>query len=95
MKINVKILGMKSRQRYTVRRLVTAAETVLRAEYPDLEVDVLEVKTEDEIYQYTHVLIAPGLVINDKLVYDQWIPSKEQVIDWLRAAIEEMQSQPI
>ena len=45
--------------------------------------------TVDQIEVYTSVLIAPGLVINEKLVYDLWIPSKEQVIGWLREAIHE------
>ena len=91
MHISVKILGTRPRQRYSVRRLVIMAETVLRAEYPDLAVDILEVKTEEEIYKYTYVLIAPGLVINEKLVYDLWIPSKEQVLVWMREAIAETQ----
>jgi len=30
-------------------------------------------------------------VINEKLVYDLWIPSKEQVFGWMREAIAEMQ----
>lgn len=91
MHITVKILGTKSHMRYSVARLVTVAETVLRAEYPDLEVEVRELKTEEEIFKYTQVLIAPGLVINEKLVYDLWIPSKEQVITWMREAIAENQ----
>jgi len=91
MHISVKILGTRPRQRYSVRRLVIMAETVLRAEYPDLAVDILEVKTEEEIYKYTYVLIAPGLVINEKLVYDLWIPSREQVLGWMREAIAETQ----
>jgi hypothetical protein len=89
MHISVKILGTKSRQRYAVRRLVTMTQTVLQAEYPGLEVDIQEVKSEEEIYKYTYVLIAPGLVINEKLVYDLWIPSKEQVLGWMREAIAE------
>jgi len=92
MKLNVKILSSKSRVRYSVARLVTMAEMVLRAEYPDLEVDVQELKTEEEIFKYTQVLIAPGLVINEKLVYDLWIPSKEQVLGWMREAIAQKQS---
>jgi hypothetical protein len=92
MHISVKILGTKARQRYSVRRLVSWAEIVLRAEYPDLAVDILEVKTEEEIYKYTHVLTAPGLVINEKFVYATWIPSKEQVLGWMREAIGEIQS---
>lgn len=91
MHIAVKVLGTKSRQRYAVRRLVATAETVLRSEYPDLEVEIFEIKTEQEICKYTQVLIAPGLVINEKLVYDLWIPTKEQVIDWMRKAIVELQ----
>ena len=91
MHIAVKILGTKSRQRYAVRRLVARAETILRSEYPGLEVEIFEIKTEKEIYKYTYVLIAPGLVINEKLVYNLWIPSKEQVIDWMREAIAEIQ----
>ena len=91
MHISVKILGTKPRQRYSVRRLVTIAHNVLLEEYPDLEVDILEVKTGEEINKYTYVLIAPGLVINEKLVYDLWIPSKEQVFGWMREAIAEMQ----
>jgi hypothetical protein len=89
MHIAVKILGTKSRQRYAVRRLVAMAETVLRSEYPGLEVEIFEIKTEQEIYNYTYVLIAPGLVINERLIYDLWIPSKEQVIGWMREAIVE------
>jgi hypothetical protein len=87
----VKILGTKSRQRYSVRRLVANAQTDLQVEYPDLEVDILEFETEEEIFRYTYVLIAPGLVINEKLVYDLWIPSKEQVLGWMREALTENQ----
>jgi hypothetical protein len=90
MHIIVKILGTKSRQRYAVRRLVSVAETALRSEFPDLDVEIFEVKTESEICKYTNVLIAPGLVFNEKLVYDLWIPSKEQVIGWMREAIAEV-----
>jgi len=92
MHLTVKILGTKSSMRYSVSRLVTMAETVLRAEYPDLEVEIQELKTEEEIFKYSQVLIAPGLVINEKLVYDIWIPKKEQVLGWMREAIAEMQA---
>lgn len=91
MRLTVKILGTKSSMRYSVSRLVIMAETVLRAEYPDLEVEIQELKAEEEIFKYTRVMIAPGLVINEKLVYDIWIPKKEQVLGWMREAIAEMQ----
>jgi hypothetical protein len=89
MHLNVKILATQSRLRYPVARLVANAETILRAEYPDLEVEVQMLKTEEEIFKYTQVMIAPGLVINEKLVYDLWIPSKEQVLGWMREAISQ------
>jgi hypothetical protein len=87
--IAVKILGTKSRQRYVVRRLVSAAADTLRFEYPDLKVTITEINDRQGIEAYTYVLIAPGLVINEKLVYDLWIPTKEQVVGWLREAIQE------
>ena len=87
--LDVKILGTKSRQRYVVRRLVVAAGDRLRSEYPDLQVSISEIADQGQIEDYTSVLIAPGLVINEKLVYDLWIPSKEQVIGWLSEAIHE------
>lgn len=90
MHLVIKILGTKSPMRYSVSRLVIMAATVLRAEYPDLEVEIRELKTSEEIFKYTQVLVAPGLVINEKLVYDLWIPSKEQVIGWMREAIVEI-----
>jgi hypothetical protein len=91
MHLTMKILGTRNSMRYSVARLIAMAETVLRAEYPDLEVEVQMLKTEEEIFKYTQVLIAPGLVINEKLVYDLWIPSKEQVLSWMREAIAEIQ----
>ena len=89
MNIAVKILGTKSRQRYVLRRLVVAAADTLRFEYPNLEVSITEISDREGIEAYTNVLIAPGLVINEKLVYDLWIPSKEQVLGWLREALQE------
>jgi hypothetical protein len=85
----VKILGTKSRMRYAVRRLVVAAGDHMRHEYPDLEISITEVSDQQQIEAYTNVLVAPALVVNEKLVYDLWIPTKEQVIGWLRDAIQE------
>jgi len=90
--INVKILGTKTCQRYSVRRLVEAAQRTLLAEYPDLEVSITEIREMEEISKYTPVMVAPGLIINEKLVYDLWIPPKDKVITWLREAIQEQGS---
>jgi hypothetical protein len=86
--ITVKILCNKSPLRYSVRRAVEAARISLLSEYPDLMISITEISEMDEILKYTPVMIAPGLVINEKLVYDLWIPKKEQVVGWLRKAIQ-------
>jgi hypothetical protein len=90
--IEIKILGTKSHMRYAVKRLVVAARDILRLEYPDIEIAITEINDVERILKYTPVLIAPALVINEKLVYDLWIPKKEQVIDWLREAIQKQLS---
>lgn len=60
----------------------------LHKEFPHLTVEISESGEWKTISQYTSVMIAPALVINDALVYDQWIPTKEQVMKWLRERIE-------
>jgi hypothetical protein len=92
--INVKILCNKSPLRYSVRRVVEAASISLLSEYPDLKVSIIEISEMEEILKYTPVMIAPGLVINEKLVYDLWIPKKEQVVAWMREAIQEQTYRP-
>jgi hypothetical protein len=92
--INVKILCNKSPLRYSVRRVIEAARINLLSEYPDLTITITEISDMEEILKYTPVMIAPGLVINEKLVYDLWIPKKEQVVGWLREAIQEQTSAP-
>jgi hypothetical protein len=89
MNLEVKILFNKPALRYSVRRAVESAAAALAVEYPDLQVTITEISDCAEILKYTQVLMAPGLVINEKLVYDLWIPKKEQVIGWLREAILE------
>jgi hypothetical protein len=92
--ITIKILGIKPHLRYSVRRVVTAACDRLRKEHPDLDVSIVEVKEMQEISAYTPVLVAPALVINEKLVYATWIPNQDQVTGWLRQAIQEQDETP-
>jgi hypothetical protein len=87
--IRVKIAENKTNLRYSVRRVVESAYRTLLSEYPGLELSITELTNYEEISKYTTVIVAPGLVINEKLVYDLWIPKKEQVIGWLREAIRE------
>ena len=66
-----------------------AALDDLCKEQPDLEAAITNIKDLDEIQRYTPVLIAAGLVVNEKLVCVGRYPKKEEVIGWLCAALEE------
>jgi len=66
--IDLKILGYHSAQRYTIRQTVVAAQRVLRTEYPELKIAITELKDWIHIEEYTPVLSAPSLVVDEKLV---------------------------
>jgi len=87
--IDVKILGYHSAQRYAVRQTVVAAQRDLTTEYPDQQFMLSELKDWTHIEQYTDVLMAPSLVVNEKLVCVGRFPSKQEVCGWMRSAIEE------
>jgi len=88
-KIHVMILGTKGPQRYTVRRAVLAAQTDLSQEYPDLLVEITEVRERSEIEKVTPVFIYPSLVVNDRLVCVGRFPHKEDIIIWLRQTLQQ------
>jgi hypothetical protein len=87
MKIGVKILGSKTPQRYAVRRAVLAAQSALGMEYPDLLVDISEVRDLAEIEKVTPVFIYPSLVVNDNLVCVGRFPKKAEILIWLQQAL--------
>jgi len=86
--INIKILGLRQPERYTVRRMVLSAQSELQAQYPDLAVEIAEIKDPSEIGKYALVLILPSLVINEKLVCTGRFPAKKEVVNWLREALQ-------
>jgi hypothetical protein len=87
-RIGVKILSHKTPQRYAVRRAVLAAQTVLSQEYPDLLVEIDEVRERTEIEKVTPVIIYPSLVVNDRLVCVGRFPHTDEVIGWLQEALQ-------
>ncbi|MGA2504560.1 MAG: thioredoxin family protein [Anaerolineales bacterium] len=87
MNIEVKILGTKTPQRYAVRRAVVAAQAGLGIEYPDLQLEISEVRDLAEIEKITPVFIYPSLVVNDKLVCVGRFPQKGEVLIWLQQAL--------
>ena len=86
--LDIKVLGLKHSNRFLIRRVITVALDDLRQEYPGLEAAVTNVKDLDGILKYTPVLMTGALVVNEKLVCVARYPKKEQVIGWLRAALE-------
>ena len=87
--IDLKILSYHSAQRYAVRQTAVAAQRVLQNEYPGLKIAITELKDWVHIEQYTPVLSAPSLVVNEKLVCVGRFPSKQEILDWMKKAIGE------
>jgi len=87
--IEVKILSYHSAQRYAVRQTVVSAQRIIASEHPDLKISFTELRDWVHIEEYTPVLSAPSLVVNDKLVCVGRVPSCEEVLDWLRNALDE------
>lgn len=86
--IELKILGYHSAQRYAIRQTVMAARRDLQNEYPELKIVITELKDWVHIEQYTPVLSAPSLVVNEELVCVGRFPSKQEILGWIRSATE-------
>lgn len=85
--IEIKILSCRSSQRYAVRQKVVAAKRDLQDEYPGLEMTIMELKNWAHIEPYTLILSAPSLIVNEKLECEGRIPTRQEVLDWLRCAL--------
>jgi hypothetical protein len=82
--IELKILSYHSAQRYAVRQTVVAAQRMISIEHPDVKISITELKDWVHIEQYTPVLSAPSLVVNEKLVCVGRVPSCDEVLGWMR-----------
>jgi hypothetical protein len=87
--IDIKILGYHPAQRYAVRQTIVAAKRGLQNEYPELKITITELIDWVHIEQYTPILSAPSLVVNEKLVCVGRFPSRDEVFGWIKNAIEE------
>ena len=86
--LNVRILGPGCHKCHAVEQEVVTALETLAHEYPNTEVTVQHVQDPVEIHKYP-ILFTPGLVIDEKLVCAGRIPSENEILNWLRAALEE------
>jgi hypothetical protein len=85
--IEVKILGYHPAQRYALRQILLSAKHALSSEHPEVEIVITELKDWMHIEQYTPVLSAPSLVVNEKLVSVGRFPSRLEVLGWLKEAV--------
>jgi hypothetical protein len=86
--IELKILSYHSAQRYAVRQTVVAAQRILTVEHPDLKISIAELKDWVHIEEYTPILSAPSLVVKGKLVCVGRVPSRVEVLGWMRSALD-------
>jgi hypothetical protein len=84
--LSIKILGVYKAQRYGLRRLVISAGEEIARSDPGFTLSISEMKRSAEIFPYTPVLAAPGLVISEHLVCTGRMPSREEILEWLEAA---------
>ena len=83
--ITVKVLGPGCMNCERLEAHAVRAAQQLRAERPDVEVEIQKVSDTAKFLDYG-LLTTPGLVINEKLISSGRIPSPEQIADGLREA---------
>lgn len=86
--LQVKILALKKPQRYAVRRTLMAAYGQLQNDLALPPLQIEEFSTSTEIMRYTPVTVYPSLVINERLVCVGRFPKKEEVLFWLKDAMQ-------
>jgi len=83
--LHIKILSIRSAERYVVRRLVLVAELDTR---PGVDLEIAESGDPTEIGRYATALVQPSLVIEGRTVCNGRMPARAEVAAWLRQAVE-------
>jgi len=81
--VPVKILGYKHSQRYPIRRILTLIQTDFERTHPQIQLEVKEISSTDEILSYTPVIAFPSLMVGEKLVCVGRLPAKEEILAWI------------
>lgn len=89
MVLNVKVLGPGCINCLRVEEQAVAALGALSEGDPSLEATIQHVTEWDEIMKYP-ILSTPGLVVNERLVCAGRIPAVDEVVGWLRKALDEV-----
>ncbi len=86
--LEIKILGIRSNERYIVRRLVEAAQQELKSVHPAKQSRISEIHDPTEINKVASVLVQPTLLVNGKIVCSGRVPTREEVVAWLREGMD-------
>ena len=87
MTLEIKILGPGCPNCHRVEENAVEALEKLSEENPSLEATVQHVTEFEEIMAYD-VLATPGLVVNEEVVCAGRIPKVNEVVEWLREALD-------
>lgn len=92
--MNIKILCYRNPVCYSVWRIVQHAIEQLAPQFPEVDFRISMIRDSSEIAKYTHNLVLPSVVINEKLVCSGHIPSRKEIITCLQVALAEKGFQP-
>jgi small redox-active disulfide protein 2 len=87
MKLSIKVLGPGCHNCHRVEENAVEALEILGEEYPELEATIQHVTDFNQIMEYP-ILATPGLVLNEELVCAGRIPSVDEAVGWMRAALD-------
>ncbi len=87
--IRAQILSHYSPQRYAVRRTLQTAFNELQREQPGIGLDVQEISAIKDILKITPIQVQPCLTLNGRLFCNRRFPKKEDVLSWIKTAVDE------
>jgi small redox-active disulfide protein 2 len=86
--LSIKVLGPGCERCERLEQYAEEALAQIVEENPDIAATAEKIADVTQFVRYG-VLATPGLVINDKLVSSGQIPSREEIVEWLREALVE------
>jgi len=87
--IDIKILCYRTPVCYSVWRIVQHVIGHLSLRFPDAGFKISMIKDSAQITKYTHNLVLPSVVIDEKLVCSGHFPGQQDVLAWLQVALAE------